>query len=86
MPGSTRVDLKTGSIPTKFCFVKRKEPRKPPKKRTLVERKQKCYAKDGHLMSPKQDDHNINISNRDMEEPELELLRQRVKEKTPKQL
>ena len=30
-PGSSRVNLKQGSVPTKFCFVQEKEPRKPPK-------------------------------------------------------
>lgn len=36
VPGSSRIGLKTGSIPTKFCFVKEKQPRKPPKERTRV--------------------------------------------------
>ena len=76
--------LKTGSIPTKFCFVNEKQPRKPPKERTLVERKQKNFAKEDHVVGPKQHDHDKNMSNLDiergMEEPGIELLRQRIKE------
>jgi len=40
-PGSSRGSVKPGSIPTKFCFVQEKEPRKPPKNRKLVEKQQK---------------------------------------------
>ena len=50
----------------------------------MVERKQKNFAKEDHEVEPKQDDHDKNISNLDiergMEEPEVELLRQRIKE------
>ena len=38
--GSSRVNLKPGSIPTKFCFVEEKTPRKSPAEQKSVERKQ----------------------------------------------
>ena len=40
IPGSSCVNLKPEAIPTKFCFVEEKTPRKPPSKRKSVERKQ----------------------------------------------
>ena len=40
-PGSSCASVKPGSIPTKFCFVQEKEPRKPPKNRKPVEKQQK---------------------------------------------
>jgi len=40
-PGSSRASVKPGSIPTKFCFVQEKEPRKTPKNRKPVEKQQK---------------------------------------------
>ena len=40
IPGSSRVNLKPGSIPTKFCFVQEKTPRKFPAERKSVDRKQ----------------------------------------------
>ena len=40
-PGSSRASVKSGSIPTKFCFVQEKEPRKPPENRKPVEKHQK---------------------------------------------
>ena len=44
-PGSSRVNLKPGSIPTKFCFVQEKEARKPPKDRKPVEKQQNISDK-----------------------------------------
>ena len=35
-PGSTRRDLRKGSVPTKFCFVTEKEGRKPPTERKPI--------------------------------------------------
>ena len=81
VPGSSRIGLKTGSIPTKFCFVKEKQPRKPPKERTPMQRKQKSQARDDYE-EMEQDDFgmsNVDIEC-DIEEPEVELLRQRLKE------
>ena len=40
IPDSSCVNLKPESIPTKFCFVEEKTPRKPPAERKSVERKQ----------------------------------------------
>lgn len=81
VPGSSRICFKTGSIPTKFCFVKEKQPRKPPKERAPIERKQKSQARDDYE-EMEQDD--FDMSNVDIEcdikEPEVELLRQRLKE------
>ena len=48
VPGSSRISLKTGSIPTKFSFVKEKQPRKPSKEQTPIERKQKSSATDDY--------------------------------------
>ena len=36
LPGSSRVNLKPGSIPTKFCFVQEKTPRKLPAERAKI--------------------------------------------------
>ena len=81
VPGSSRIGLKTGSIPTKFCFVKEKHSRKPPKERTPIQRKQKSQARDDYE-EMEQDDFgmsNVDIEC-DIEEPEVKLLRQRLKE------
>ena len=36
-----------------------KQPRKPPKEWTLVGRKQKNFAKEDHVVEPKQDDQGV---------------------------
>ena len=81
VPGSSRIGLKTGSIPTKFCFVKEKQPRKPPKERTPIQRKQKSQARDDYEEMGQDDFGMSNVDIEcDIEESEVELLRQRLKE------
>ncbi|XP_078367675.1 uncharacterized protein LOC144651608 [Oculina patagonica] len=75
-PGSSRVNLKTGSIPTKFCFVQEKEPRKPPKDRKPVEKQQKISDKS--LFTEGADDCIENDI--ELEESNEEHLKRRIKE------
>ena len=81
-PGSSRVNLKQGSVPTKFCFVQEKEPRKPPKDRKPVEKQQKISdvfteAADAGFAEDGIENNDIEL---DIEESHEELLRRRIKE------
>ena len=77
VPGSSGISLKTGSILTKFSFVKEKQPRKPLKGQTLIERKQMSQATDDY---EKMEQDDFDMSNVDIEEPEVDLFRQTLKE------
>ena len=78
IPGSSRVNLKPGSIPTKFCFVQEKAPRKPPAERKSVERKQPL----SYVNNPSDDMTECEIDNMELEieESKEERLRRRIKE------
>ena len=78
IPGSSRVNLKPGSIPTKFCFVQEKTPRKLPAERKSVERKQPP----SYLNNPSDDIAECENDNMELEieESEEERLRRRIKE------
>jgi len=81
-PGSSRVNLKPGSIPTKFCFVQEKEARKPPKDRKPVEKQQNISDKvteaaDAQFAEDGNENSDIEL---DIEESNEEHLRRRIKE------
>ena len=78
IPGSSRVNLKPGSIPTKFCFVQEKTPRKLPAERKSVDRKQPRL----NVNNPSDDIAECEIDNMELEieESEEERLRRRIKE------
>ena len=78
IPGSSRVNIKPGSIPTKFCFVQEKTPRKLPAERKSVERKQPL----SYVNNPSDDIAECENDNMelDIEESEEERLRRRIKE------
>ena len=75
--GSSRVNLKPGSIPTKFCFVEEKTPRKSPAERKSVERKQPF----SYVNSPSNDMAECENDHVELEikQSEEERLRRRVK-------
>ena len=75
IPGSSRVNLKPGSIPTKFCFVQEKTPRKLPAERKSVDRKQPRL----NVNNPSDDIAECEIDNMELEieESEEERLRRR---------
>lgn len=78
-PGSSRVNLKPRSVPTKFCFVQEKEPRKPPKDRKPVKKQQKISdvfteAADAEFAEDGIENNDIE---HDIEESHEELLRRR---------
>ena len=78
IPGSSRVNLKPGSIPTKFCFVQEKTSRKLPAERKSVERKQPHL----NVNNPSDGIAECEIDNMELEveESEEERLRRRIKE------
>lgn len=78
IPGSSRVNLKPGSIPTKFCFVQEKTPRKLPAERKSVDRKQPRL----NVNNPSDDIAECEIDNMELEidESEEERLRRRIRE------
>ena len=78
IPGSSCVNLKPGSIPTKFCFVQEKTLRKLPAERKSVDRKQPHL----NVNNLSDDIAECEIDNMELEieESEEELLRRRIKE------
>lgn len=78
IPCSSSVNLKPGSIPTKFCFVQEKTPRKLPAERKSVDRKQPRL----NVNNPSDDLAECEIDNLELEieESEEERLRRRIKE------
>ena len=79
---TSRVNLKPGSVPTKFCFVQEKESRKPPKDRKPVEKQQKISdvfteAADAEFAEDGIENNDIEL---DIEGSHEELLRRRIKE------
>ena len=78
IPGSSRVNLKPGSIPSRFCFVQEKTPWKLLAERKSVDRKQPRL----NVNNPSDDIAECEIDNMELEieESEEERLRRRIKE------
>ncbi|XP_068726554.1 THAP domain-containing protein 1-like [Montipora capricornis] len=78
IPDSSSINLKPGSIPTKFCFVQEKTSRKLPAERESVGRKQPRL----NVNNPSDDIAECEIDNMELEieESEEERLRRRSKE------
>lgn len=85
-PGSTRTDLRKGSVPTKFCFVTEKEGRKPPTEQKPIA--EKCASEKTvdaaivveSLSNECENDTSSLTCEHEPEKSEVDLLRERIKE------
>lgn len=83
-PGSSRTNLRTGSVPTKFIFVQETSARKPPAERKPIQGRQsgsKSFVDEvDEQMADLEMPSTTAENSEDAKESEVEFLRRRVKE------